>query len=204
ARTALSEAVVNRTDLPRRFIGDPVKIALLLAASETMAEFAGSLDIIARSVAPGSLPDIAYRRGRLSLPIAGSEVTENSDRSAPPSLRLASPGKALVTTPVPATLRYHGPLLDYGNVVILEPQTGILIIMAGLDTVFGEIGQVLPGGSPVGWMPDANAPQETHADAHLSAPEASAGSQGSQTLYIEIRENNIPVDPLTWFAATEG
>ncbi|MEM9511910.1 MAG: peptidase M23 [Cyanobacteria bacterium P01_E01_bin.48] len=208
ARAELSEAVASRTDLPRRFSEDPVKTALLIAASETLTEFAESLDVLAIAEVPGSLPGIDDRRGTLPLPVEGivQQPSGQSDGPGPEttSLIMAAPSLALVTTPVPATLRYRGPLLDYGNVVILEPQTGILIIMAGLDTVFGEIGQVLPGGSPVGWMPDANAPQQTHADAHLSASEASAGSQGEQTLYIEIRENNIPVDPLTWFAATEG
>ncbi|MEM9911706.1 MAG: peptidase M23, partial [Pseudomonadota bacterium] len=109
-----------------------------------------------------------------------------------------------VTTPVPATLRYRGPLLDYGNVVIVEPQQGILIVMAGLETVFGEIGQVLPGGSPVGWMPGPSLSESGLGDAHVSATEPGAGSQDTQTLYIEIREKNIPVDPLTWFAAIEG
>jgi len=210
ARAALSDALRARTGLPRRFIEDPVKTALLIAASETLTEFAGSLDIVASAIVPGSLPDISDRRGRLSLPVAKGAIDDSDNAPAYPALHLLTPDKALVTTPVPAALRYRGPLLDYGNVVILEPQTGILIVMGGLDTVFGEIGQVLPGGSPVGWMPGPGAPDATDAataidaDAHLSGAEPRAGSQATQTLYIEIRENNIPVDPLTWFAVTEG
>lgn len=204
ARIALTEAVANRSELPRRFIEDPVKTALLVASSETITEFAGSIDVVAASIVPGSLPDISDRRGRLSLPVVDAHIDQRSASGGYPALHLSTSHEALVTTPVPAALRYRGPLLDYGNVVILEPHTGILIVMAGLETVFGEIGQVLPGGSPVGFMPGPKAPDLAKTDAHLSADETSAGSQGPQSLYIEIRENNVPVDPLTWFAATEG
>ncbi|MEM6577650.1 MAG: peptidase M23 [Pseudomonadota bacterium] len=204
ARAALSAAISNRTDLPRRFIEDPVKTALLIASSETMADFAGSLDVVASSIVPGSLPDIADRRGQLSLPVADGKIDHDFDVSSHPALQLVTTDNALVTTPVPASLRYSGPLLDYGNVVILEPQSGILIVMAGLETVFGEVGQVLPGGSPVGWMPGSDGDGKPETDAHLSATDPRAGSQATQTLYIEVRENNIPVDPLTWFAVTEG
>lgn len=204
ARAALNNALKTQSDLPRRFSEDPVKTALLLAASETLTEFAASLDIIATSVVSGSLPEITDRRGRLHLPVTEAAVEHRSGAASPPALRLSTPHKALVTTPVPATLRYRGPLLDYGNVVIVEPQQGILIVMAGLETVFGEIGQVLPGGSPVGWMPGPSLSESGLGDAHVSATEPGAGSQDTQTLYIEIREKNIPVDPLTWFAAIEG
>ncbi|MEM9912060.1 MAG: peptidase M23, partial [Pseudomonadota bacterium] len=142
ARAALNNALKTQSDLPRRFSEDPVKTALLLAASETLTEFAASLDIIATSVVSGSLPEITDRRGRLHLPVTEAAVEHRSGAASPPALRLSTPHKALVTTPVPATLRYRGPLLDYGNVVIVEPQQGILIVMAGLETVFGEIGQV--------------------------------------------------------------
>ena len=46
----------------------------------------------------------------------------------------------------PATIRYRGPLLDYGNVMILEPARGYLMIFAGLAQVFGETGDVLACG----------------------------------------------------------
>jgi septal ring factor EnvC (AmiA/AmiB activator) len=41
---------------------------------------------------------------------------------ARPGVVLATHPNALVTTPWPASVRYAGPLLDYGNVIILEPE----------------------------------------------------------------------------------
>ena len=113
-----------------------------------------------------------------------------------PGLILATRPRALVTTPTAATIRYLGPLLDFGNVVILEPQAGLLLVMAGLDVVYGQAGQVLPSGSPVGLMGGKDAEIGTI----LSQAGEGAGTEASETLYIEVREDNAPVDPDAWFA----
>ena len=55
---------------------------------------------------------------------------------------------AVVTTPWAATIRYRGPLLDYGNVMIVEPARGYLLVVAGLSEVFGETGDVLAAACP--------------------------------------------------------
>jgi septal ring factor EnvC (AmiA/AmiB activator) len=91
-------------------------------------------------------------------------------------------------------------LLDYGNVIILEPQAGILLVLAGLDVVYGETGQVLPGGSPVGLM-GGPAPAT---DLASSGSLQETGAEHSETLYIEVREDNSPVDPARWFKTDEG
>jgi len=113
---------------------------------------------------------------------------------------MATRPRALVTTPAPATVRYRGSLLDYGLVIILEPQAGILLVLAGLDVVYGDTGQVLPGGSPVGLM-GGTAPG---ADLIIPGSAQEPGAERSQTLYIEVREDNSPVDPAQWFKTNEG
>ncbi len=204
ARTALSQAIADRTDLPRRFTEDPVKTALLLASTETLEGFASGLSEIAVNEAPGSLPGITTRKGALPLPVQGRILRRAGEPDAAgiarPGLVVAARPHALVTTPAAATVRYRGPLLDYGNVIILEPEAGILLVLAGLDVVYGTTGQVLPGGSPVGLM-GGTAPG---ADALLIGNSAGTGADRSQTLYIEVRENNTPVDPETWFQTDEG
>ncbi len=102
---------------------------------------------------------------------------------------------AMVSTPAAATIRYRGPLLDYDNVIILEPEAGLLLVFAGLQQVYGEIGEVLPGGNPVGIMGGP----ALDAGAILSQTEDDITAQQSETLYIEVRESNTPVDPELWF-----
>ncbi|WP_104019828.1 murein hydrolase activator EnvC family protein [Roseovarius nitratireducens] len=203
ARVRLSKAIAARTDLPRRFTEDPVKTALLLASTETLEGFASGLSDIAVDEVTGSLPEIGPRKGTLPLPVEGVILHRSGEADAAgvvrPGVVVATRPRALVTTPVPATLRYRGPLLDYGNVIILEPQAGVLLVFAGLDTVYGRIGEVLPGGSPVGLMGGTGDGSDL-----LAAAEGADGGKGGagrgQTLYIEVRQDNSPVDPLTWFA----
>ncbi len=204
ARTDLSQAISERTDLPRRFTEDPVKTALLIASTETLTEFAAGLANIAIDEAPGSLPGIEKRKGRLPLPVQGRILHRAGETDAAgitrPGIVVATSPYALVTTPAAATLRYSGPLLNYGNVIILEPQAGILLVFAGLDVVYGEAGQVLPGGSPVGLMGGA----DRQPDDDLLRLEQAAATAKAKTLYIEVRQDNSPVDPELWFKTDKG
>ncbi len=204
ARTALSQAIADRTDLPRRFTEDRTKTALLIASTETLHGFASGLSEIAVDEVGGSLPDITDRKGQLPLPVQGRLLRRAGEADAAgitrPGIIMATRPRALVTTPAAATLRYAGPLLDYGNVIILEPQAGILLVLAGLDVVYGEAGQVLPGGSPVGLMGGA----DPDPGAILQRKEHDTATGQTESLYIEVRKDNIPVDPGEWFKTDEG
>lgn len=205
ARARLSQAIADRQPLPRRFTEDPVRTALLIASTETLEGFASGLSELAMDEAEGSLPDISHRKGSLPLPVQGQLLRAAGETDAAgftrPGIVLATRPRALVTTPVAATVRYAGSLLDYGNVIILEPQSGTVFVIAGLDVVYGETGVVLPAGSPIGLMGG----QEAAAGTVLSPISGEgAGNTRSETLYIEVRQDNQPVDPATWFALQEG
>lgn len=204
ARTTLSQAIADRTDLPRRFTADPVKTALLVASTETLEGFASGLSEIVQDEAPGSLPGIAGRKGDLPMPVKGAILRRFGEADAAgiarPGIVVATRPHALVTTPAAATVRYRGPLLDYGNVIILEPEAGILLVIAGLDVVYGEAGEVLPGGSPVGLMGGPGGGD----DGLVTGPAGSADPGRTETLYMEVRQDNTPVDPEAWFRTDKG
>ena len=199
ARADLSKAIADRVDLPRRFSEDPVRTAILLSSTETLDEFANGLSDI--TVGELSLfdADISARKGRLALPAQGLVLHRAGEADAAgitrDGLLLATRPRALVTTPTAATIHYLGPLLDLGNVVILEPQAGTLFVLSGLTEVFGEVGQVIPEGSPVGLM-GGSTPES---GAILSLSSDGTGTDRSETLYIEVREGDSPVDPEIWF-----
>lgn len=203
ARTALSQAVAERTDLPRRFTEDPVRTAILIASTETLEGFASGLSQITTDEDRSDLPDISDRRGSLPLPAQGQILRRAGEADAAgvtrPGILLATRPRALVSTPTAATIRYLGPLLDYGNVMILEPQAGTLFVLAGLDVVYGGIGQVLPAGSPIGLMGG----QDAEIGAILANSGNGAGTGRPETLYIEVRQDDAPVDPEAWFAMRE-
>ena len=200
ARAELSQAIADRTDLPQRFADDPVKIALLIASTETLNGFAsGLVDIQGVGESPVSLPDLEAQKGELLLPVEAQVLRHAGEADAAgvrrPGLVLATRANALVVAPTAATIRYRGPLLDYGNVVILEAQPGLLFILAGMAVVYGEAGQVIPEGTPVGLM-GGNDPE---IGAILSQVGDGSGQERTETLYIEVREGKTTVDPEIWF-----
>nr|WP_249200584.1 peptidase M23 [Thetidibacter halocola] len=203
ARTTLSQAIADRGALPVRFTEDPVRTAILIAGTETLDAFASGLSQIAEDEAPQNLPRIQDRKGTLPLPSSGVILRRANEADAAgvkrPGIVLATGPQALVVTPTAATVRYSGPLLDYGLVTILEPQANLLIVLAGMDQTFGEAGQVLPEGSPVGLM--GGTPE---AVTEILSPSGERGGAGrTETLYIEVREGDRTVDPLTWFAPSQ-
>lgn len=199
ARTDLNQAMANRTDLPKRFTEDPVRTAILISTSETLAGFASGLSEIASDQIDPAPLNFEGQIGALPLPVQGVILRRANETDAAgvtrPGLILATRPRAIVTTPTAATIRYTGPLLDLGNVIILEPRVNTLFVLAGLDTVYGEAGQVIAAGTPIGLM---GGPAVLNDEA-LSPNGEGAGIDRSETLYVEVRENNIPEDPEMWF-----
>jgi septal ring factor EnvC (AmiA/AmiB activator) len=195
ARAALSAAVSDRTDLPQRYTENSVQTALLMASTDTLAAFADALADSVDVAAPELIP-----QGDLALPVQGTVLraynTADAAGIARPGVVIAARPRALVTTPVAATLLFRGPLLDYGNVIILEPAQDVLFVVGGLAEVYGEAGQVLPAGTPLGLLggdlPDV--------DAILTAGTPGTAPAATQTLYLEVRDGQSPVNPGTWFA----
>ena len=84
--------------------------------------------------------------------------------------------QAQVISPFDGNVIFAGPFRGYGNLIIIEHGKGYLSLLAGLDSVDCELGQMLLAGEPVGQMPDSS----------------------DSKLYIEIRKDNHPINPLTW------
>ncbi|SNX68911.1 septal ring factor EnvC (AmiA/AmiB activator) [Cereibacter ovatus] len=198
ARTALSQAISDRVDLPRRFTDDPEVLKGLLESADTLEAFAVGLAAVAPGTAPA--PDFEGARGRLPLPVLGTILHRANEADAAgvrrPGMVVVTRPQALVTAPWPATIRYRGPLLDYGNVMILEPGAGYLLVLAGLGTVYGETGEVVSAGAPLGLMGGDGGMGDGAGGAGQGA-----GARDTETLYLELRQGAAPVDPAEWFGA---
>jgi septal ring factor EnvC (AmiA/AmiB activator) len=204
ARVALSTALAERTNLPIRFTEDPVRTAILIASTETLEGFASGLSQITEDETEIDLPPLDDRIGGLQLPVKGLLLRGMNEADAAgikrPGIILATRPGALVNTPAAATIRYVGPLLDYGNVMILEPQTDTLFVFAGLDVTYGKIGQVITEGTPLGLMGGLQIETDAeNSSSTLSTVSDGAGNGRSETLYIEVRQQNVPQDPASWF-----
>lgn len=198
ARADLSQAIADRRDLPPRLAEDELQMLELLASAQTLEALARGL-AEAPAEALDEAPDFTTARGRLPLPARAAVLRRPGEPDAAgiarPGLLLATEPGALLTAPWPGTVRYRGPLLDYGNVILIEPAEGYLLVLAGLELVYPRVGDVLAPGDPLGMMP-GGASEETE------FLQTSTVAAGSETLYLELRENGQAIDPAAWFDLT--
>lgn len=203
ARTTLAQAIQGRTDLPRRYLEDPEELTRLLDNADTLDAFATGLNGMETDIG-APLEDFGAAKGALPLPVFGRLLRKAGEADAAgivrPGILVATRPAALVTTPWPATIRYRGPLLDYGNVMILEPAQGYLLVLAGMGSVFGNTGDVLAAGAPVGLMGGADG---VVAASTGGTGEEVSGAGGTETLYIELRQDGATIDPGPWFVETK-
>ena len=87
--------------------------------------------------------------------------------------------------------------------MILEPGGGYLLILSGLETVYGDVGNVVGTGQALGLMGGpTSGPAAGDADI-LSGVADDGGATATETLYLEVRQKAEPVDPLIWFEPNE-
>lgn len=200
ARTQLSQAIADRTTLPENFLRDDTARTQLILSVESLDALS---ELLAQDppAAATDLPDFAGARGRLPLPVLGSLLRGFGEADAAgvarPGLVYATRPGALVSAPWPASVRYAGPLLDYGNVIILEPEGSYLLVLAGLGTVYVATDALVSAEAPLGLMPSAS--KGTSEDLIAITTQA-GGAVLTETLYMEVREGGAPVDPTGWFA----
>ena len=199
ARTTLSQAVSDRTALPARVTTDDAAMQALIDSAETLQGFASSFISGDAETGDGLQAAFPAAKGMIPLPVTGVVLRGFAEADAAgvrrPGMIVATEPRALVTAPWPSTIRYAGPLLDYGNVIILEPESGYLLILAGLGDVYGRTDDVIEAGSAVGLMGGAAPLPE-----QILLQTADGGSQDrTETLYIELRDSEDPIDPAGWF-----
>lgn len=199
ARTELSQAVAERRELPPPVGGDETRMLALLQSAQTLEELATGLAGQPAGAA-SDLPIFGNARGGLRLPVTGTVLRRAGEADAAgitrPGLVLATEPGALVTAPWHGTVRYRGPLMDYGNVVLLEPGEGWLMVIAGLDAVYPRVGEVVAQGDALGLMPGG----AVAGGDEFVRPDAVATR--SETLYLELRHDGQAIDPADWFDLT--
>jgi murein hydrolase activator len=88
---------------------------------------------------------------------------------------------ATVVAPAAGTVAFAGPFRGYGLLLIVEHRDGYHSLLAGLERIDVEIGQNVRFGDSLGSM------------GHRST--------GNLSLYMELRKDGHPVNPLPWLAA---
>ena len=135
-----------------------------------------------RRLAAPAAPPLSSARGRLFLPVAGTVVQRfgkgKTGDLTREGLLLRTRSGALVIAPHDGNVLYAGPFEGFGRILIIEHGDGYHTLLAGLARVDLDVGTHVLAGEPVGAMASDTAPE----------------------LYLELRHNGDPIDPLPWFA----
>jgi len=130
---------------------------------------------------PRNLRPFAESRGAVVFPAMGAIVRRFGE---PDELGVATKGMSLetrpgaeVVAPFDGQVMFAGPFRGYGHILIIGHGDGYHSLLAGLDRVDCSVGQWLVAGEPVGAMP---------------------GGTEKPRLYLELRHNNQPINPLPW------
>ena len=133
-------------------------------------------------------------RGYLLRPSSGVNVIEYGASDGfggiSQGVSVVTRAEATVVAPADGWVLYKGDYLNYGQIVILNAGQDYTILLAGLADVSVDIGQFVLMGEPVGTMGSRTIGQTVTTSAGVNRP----------TLYIEMRKNNVPVDPTGWWA----
>lgn len=113
---------------------------------------------------------------------------------ARPGIAVEAAAGALVTSPAAASVRFTGQLDGYGQVIILEPSESLLLVIAGLGPILVRAGESVATGAALAFLPGAEAHEE-----FSSAGPVETGKSPAKTIYMEVRRDQRPVDPLLWF-----
>lgn len=126
-------------------------------------------------------------RGHLPMPVAGRIVGQfgAADRFGQHAkgIRIGARAGATVVAPHDAQVAFAGPFRGYGLLLILSQGEGYHLLLAGMSRLYAVTGQPVLAGEPVGEM----------------APEGS-----ETTLYVELRREGEPINPLSWITADKG
>ena len=113
-------------------------------------------------------------KGAMPLPAPG-------DASGQQGLRIATAPDETVVTPFDGVVIYAGMFTGYGNMLIVDHGGGYQSVLSGFAYDNVDPGQWLLAGQPVAVM--------------------ASDSAVRQTLYVELRHEGVPINPLAWLTA---
>ena len=127
-----------------------------------------------------SSPKLPIAAGQFVRPVLGELLTsygqELSKGVTSKGIVFKTRPSAQVVAPYDGTVVFSGPFKGYGNLIIISHNADLISLIAGMQNVDTENGQMLLAGEPVGLMPDTD----------------------TAKLYMEIRKNKKPINPLPW------
>lgn len=184
AATVAEAGAKARQDKP---LADAQNKAQPAPAPKVNAPSAAAPSQVASLAAP-RLGTFSQARGRLAFPAQGRMVQHFGERVAgggeTRGIMLETEPAAQIVAPYDGTVVFAGPFRDYGQLLIIEHGEGYHMLLAGFERIDSAVSQTLLAGEPVGVM--------------------ARPADGNPRLYIELRHNGRPINPLPWLATPIG
>ncbi len=131
---------------------------------------------------PRKIRPFSEARGEMVFPATGTLLRRYGEADdvgvSAKGLTVETRPGAQVVAPFDGRVVFAGPFKGYGQILIIGHGDGYHSLVAGLDQVDGTVGQWLVAGEPIGVM----------------------AASGRPHLYLELRHNNQPVNPMPWLS----
>ena len=145
----------------------------------------------------GLLRPATGARGKMAAPAQGTILHNFGDANpyggTHRGVTFTTPPAALVVSPWDGKVVFAGPFQNFGLILIIDHGEGYHSLISGFAEVSTVVDQWVLAGEPVGTAPRGSREEDGNG-------ENGGGSMGP-TLYVELRENGSPINPLPWLAA---
>jgi len=192
---ATRRRLMARTDAQRR--REAARSRALARRASSLRELIARIDARARKrrarvaatrrprAEPRAEPRVATASGAARLPVRGRIVRrfgQTNDMGQPSQgIVIRTRAGAQVVAPYAGKVVFAGPFRGYGRILIIEHGEGYHTLLAGFSRIDSTLDQRVLAGEPVGIM--------------------GAPATGTPSLYVELRKNGRPINPLPWLAA---
>jgi septal ring factor EnvC (AmiA/AmiB activator) len=135
---------------------------------------------------PRTIRPFDMARGAMVYPARGTLALRYGEAdefgASTKGLTLVTRPGAIVVAPYDGRVEFAGPFKGYGQILIIQHGDGYHSLLAGLDRIDGAVGDWLAAGEPVGAM---------------------STGEPKPRLYLELRHNGQPINPLPWLATRD-
>jgi septal ring factor EnvC (AmiA/AmiB activator) len=159
---------------------------------------------------PAPLPSsrlFSEAKGLIRLPATGLLVSgfgiNDGAGGHTEGMTIATRPGAQVVAPFDGKIVYAGPFRRYGQLLILSVGEGYHLLLAGMATINGQVGQSVLAGEPVGRMEAADGADHQPSSQENAKTRQKTATDGRPSLYIEFRKDSDPIDPRPWLKMSD-
>jgi septal ring factor EnvC (AmiA/AmiB activator) len=154
------------------------------------------------------LPPITSARGKLTAPAKGVVVKKFGAQTASGGktrgVTWQTRAAAVVVAPWEGRVVFAGTFRNFGRILIIDHGEGYHSLIAGLERLDAQLDQWVLAGEPVGVAGGETTENSLKREGRADKGQVGGAAKqtGGATLYVELRRDGQPINPLPWIAAS--